>query len=272
MIGASAALHISHLPFLEPTGAVRIGRVNGKLVSMPTYQQLEESDLDLVVAGTKGAITMIEGFAREMPEADMLEAIAFSHEQIKLVVQAIEDLRHQAGLPAKVFPPAPPVNQYIAKIYDKHGEAFKAAKFTEGKAERAKAMMAQIDTDADGFVSAAEMEAMPMMGRMFDKMDDNADGTISKEEMDAVQTRMAEHRGQDRGHGKGHGMGHGKEAGGCGETHRQHQCAVAAGARVGGAGIVRRAEGTGGRAGSAGGAASTGAGRCGGRPGAAGLE
>ena len=140
MIGASAALHISHLPFLEPTGAVRIGRVNGKLVSMPTYQQLEESDLDLVVAGTKGAITMIEGFAREMPEADMLEAIAFSHEQIKLVVQAIEDLRHQAGLPAKVFPPAPPVNQYIAKIYDKHGEAFKAAKFTEGKAERAKAV------------------------------------------------------------------------------------------------------------------------------------
>jgi hypothetical protein len=58
------------------------------------------------------------------------------------------------------------------------------------------------------------MEAMPMMGRMFDKMDDNADGTISKEEMDAVQTRMAEHRGQDRGRGKGHGMGHGKEAGG----------------------------------------------------------
>ena len=75
-------------------------------------------------------------------------------------------------------------------------------------------MMAQIDTDADGFVSAAEMEAMPMMGRMFDKMDDNADGTISKDEMDAVQARMAEHRGQDRGHGKGHGMGHGKEGGG----------------------------------------------------------
>ena len=82
------------------------------------------------------------------------------------------------------------------------------------KAERAKAMMAQIDTDADGFVSPAEMEAMPMMGRMFDKMDDNADGTISKDEMDAVQARMAEHWGQDRGHGKGHGMGHGKEGGG----------------------------------------------------------
>jgi polyribonucleotide nucleotidyltransferase len=140
MIGASAALHISHMPFLEPTGAVRIGRVGGKLVSMPTYQQLEESDLDLVVAGTKNAITMIEGFAREMPEADMLEAIAFSHEQIKLVVQAIEDLRTQAGLGVKVLPPAHPENPLIEKIYAKHGAAFKAAKFTEGKAERAKAV------------------------------------------------------------------------------------------------------------------------------------
>jgi len=140
MIGASAALHISHMPFLEPTGAVRIGRVNGKLVTMPTYQELEESDLDLVVAGTKNAITMIEGFAREMPEADMLEAIAFSHEQIKLVVQAIEDLRIQAGLGTKVLPPAPPVNPLIEQIYSKHGAAFKAAKFTEGKAERAKAV------------------------------------------------------------------------------------------------------------------------------------
>src|SRR6516165_7811342 len=65
MIGASASLHVSQIPFLQPTGSVRIGRVHGQLVLLPTHQQLEESDLDLIVAGTKSAITMIEGFARK---------------------------------------------------------------------------------------------------------------------------------------------------------------------------------------------------------------
>ncbi len=53
MIGASAALHVSHIPFLQPTGTVRVGRIGGELVLMPTHSQLEESDLDLVVAGTR---------------------------------------------------------------------------------------------------------------------------------------------------------------------------------------------------------------------------
>jgi Ca2+-binding EF-hand superfamily protein len=79
----------------------------------------------------------------------------------------------------------------------------------ERKAARAKAMLGRIDTDADGFVSAAEMEAMPMMSKMFDRVDDNSDGAISKDEMDEMQARMAEHRGHDRGHGKGHSKGDG---------------------------------------------------------------
>ena len=76
MIGASAALHVSHIPFRKSTGAVRVGRVNGELdrLARPT-RDLEESDLDLIVAGTRKAVTMIEGFAREMPEDEMLEAI-----------------------------------------------------------------------------------------------------------------------------------------------------------------------------------------------------
>ena len=72
MIGASAALHVSHIPFLKPTGAVRVGRVDGEFVVMPTHTQMEESDLDLIVAGTRDAVTMIEGFAREMPEDEMV--------------------------------------------------------------------------------------------------------------------------------------------------------------------------------------------------------
>ena len=145
MIGSSAALHISHIPFLEPTGAVRVGRVGGQLVAMPTYDQLEESDLDLVVAGTKSAITMIEGFAREMPEEEMLKAILFAHEHIRRIVEAIEQFRTQAGLPAKALPPAPPVNPLHTEISEKFGSEFVAAKYTAGKAARAAAVSALKD-------------------------------------------------------------------------------------------------------------------------------
>src|SRR5262249_7841004 len=61
MIGASGALHMSHIPFLRPTGSVRLGRIGNELIVMPNHSQLEESDLDLIVSGTRDAITMIEG-------------------------------------------------------------------------------------------------------------------------------------------------------------------------------------------------------------------
>src|SRR5205807_3991102 len=71
MIGASAALHSSHIPFLKITGSVRIGRIGSELVVMPTAPQMEDSDLDLIVAGTRDAITMNEDFSREMSESAM---------------------------------------------------------------------------------------------------------------------------------------------------------------------------------------------------------
>src|SRR5262249_22543051 len=76
---ASAALGISPLPFEGPLGAVRLGQIDGQFVPFPTVDQLEESDLDLVVSGNKDAILMIEGFAREMPEDRMLEALREAH-------------------------------------------------------------------------------------------------------------------------------------------------------------------------------------------------
>ncbi len=72
MNGASAALFISPLPFLGPAASVRVGRVDGEFVVFPTHDELEESDLDLIVSGGDERVAMIEGFAREMPEADML--------------------------------------------------------------------------------------------------------------------------------------------------------------------------------------------------------
>src|SRR5271165_3876066 len=97
LIGSSAALHVSHIPFLKPTGSIRIGRIDNEFIVMPTHSQLEESDLDLVVAGTRDAVTMIEGFAREMSEENMLSAILFAHQQVIKVVDLIEELRSKAG-------------------------------------------------------------------------------------------------------------------------------------------------------------------------------
>jgi len=79
MNGASAALCVSQLPFRGPLGSVRLGHVDGVFVPFPTQDQLEESDLDLVISGSETAVLMIEGFAREMPEDRMLEAIAEAH-------------------------------------------------------------------------------------------------------------------------------------------------------------------------------------------------
>jgi polyribonucleotide nucleotidyltransferase len=137
MIASSAALHVSHIPFVKPTGSIRIGRVNGEFVVLPTHAELEETDLDLIVAGTKEAVTMIEGFAREMPEDQMLQAILFAHEQVVKVVELIEELRERAGVgPKPAYPPGP-TNPLVEEFVGKYYEEFKRRKQTPGKADRA---------------------------------------------------------------------------------------------------------------------------------------
>jgi polyribonucleotide nucleotidyltransferase len=141
MIGASAALHVSQIPFLKPTGSVRVGRINGELIVMPSLTQMENSDLDLTVAGTREAITMIEGFAREMSEEDMLKAIMFGHEHIVKIIGLIEELRTKYGKPAKELPPEGPANPlkdvFKRKLYDE----FRTLKQTPGKQARADAIV-----------------------------------------------------------------------------------------------------------------------------------
>lgn len=137
MVGASAALHVSPIPFLKVTGSIRIGRINNELVVMPTHSQMEESDLDLVVAGTRDAIAMIEGFSREMSEESMLQAILFAHEQIRKIVDGIEQLRVKAGLAAKEFPPPAPVNPAYEAMRERYYKELREAKQTSGKHARA---------------------------------------------------------------------------------------------------------------------------------------
>jgi polyribonucleotide nucleotidyltransferase len=103
--GASAALMVSPLPFLGPVGAVRIGRIEGELVVNPTLPVVEEeSTLDLIVVGTKDALTMIEAGADEIPEDEILEAFEIAHAEIVKICDAQEDLRRQAGKPKYLDP------------------------------------------------------------------------------------------------------------------------------------------------------------------------
>ena len=97
MIGASAALAISGAPFNGPIGAARVGYINGEFVLNPSSSQLDGSDLDLVVAGTKSAVLMVESEAKELPEAVMLDAVMFGHTQMQAIINAIEDFAKQAG-------------------------------------------------------------------------------------------------------------------------------------------------------------------------------
>ncbi|HYH11261.1 MAG TPA: polyribonucleotide nucleotidyltransferase, partial [Thermomicrobiales bacterium] len=105
IIGASAALSISPIPWDGPVGAVRMGLVDGELVVNPTFEQSESGELDMVVAGTDDAIMMVEGEASQVPEATMLEGIEIAHENIKKIVEIQRELVSQVGVEKWAFTP-----------------------------------------------------------------------------------------------------------------------------------------------------------------------
>jgi len=98
MIGASAAVALSGVPFNGPMGAARVGYKEGKYVLNPAFKQLEDSDLDLVVAGTRSSVLMVESEARQLPEDVMLGAVMFGHEQFQVVIDNIEALVKEVGV------------------------------------------------------------------------------------------------------------------------------------------------------------------------------
>ena len=100
MIGASAALALSGIPFSGPIGAARVGYLNGQYVLNPTATELQTTQLDLVVAGTEQAVLMVESEAKELPEDVMLGAVVFGHQQMQQVIGVIKELVDEAGAPA----------------------------------------------------------------------------------------------------------------------------------------------------------------------------
>jgi polyribonucleotide nucleotidyltransferase len=120
MIGASAALTISDIPFNGPIGGVKVGRVNGELVVNPTVEQSTLSDLDLIVAGTRQAVNMVEAGASELSEETMLEAIMFGHNVIQSIIALIDQLQTLAGQPKieiELDTPSPETDKWVRDNY-----------------------------------------------------------------------------------------------------------------------------------------------------------
>ena len=104
MLGASAALHVSDIPFNGPLAGVRIGRNNGQWIMNPTQNQLDESDVDIFLSGSKDAIVMVEGGAQMVPEEEILEALFAGHEAIQPLIEIQEQIRREIGKPKREVP------------------------------------------------------------------------------------------------------------------------------------------------------------------------
>jgi polyribonucleotide nucleotidyltransferase len=116
IVGASAALSVSDIPFSGPVGAIRVGYINDQFVVNPTESQLEHSQLDLTIAGTSDAVMMVEAGARELPEGLMLEAVRFGHEALQDIIKMQEKLMQAVNRAKRPFTPAPVDEELQAKV------------------------------------------------------------------------------------------------------------------------------------------------------------
>ena len=155
LIGASAALAVSGIPFRGPIGACRVGYINDEFVINPTTEQLKTSRLDLVVAGTERAVLMVESEADILPEKTMLDAVMTGHKAMQTCIQAINDLVAEAGKPAWDWQPAPANDALIARVTELTAEGLKEAYSIRSKQARTEklrevyaAVEAQLEADA----------------------------------------------------------------------------------------------------------------------------
>ncbi|MBC7941041.1 MAG: polyribonucleotide nucleotidyltransferase, partial [Chitinophagaceae bacterium] len=162
MIGTSAALAISGLPFSGPIGAARVGYIDGEYVLNPGQTQLVNSQMDLVVAGTEAAVLMVESEAQQLSEEIMLGAVVFGHDQGKTAIAAINDLVREAGKPEWAWA-APAKNEpFIAKVTGLAEEKLRAAYQIRSKQAR---------TQACRSVTSDVLAALKGEGAEFDKAD-----------------------------------------------------------------------------------------------------
>ena len=155
LLGASAALAVSGMPFMGPIGAARVGYVNGKYLLNPTVTQLSESQLDLVVAGTAEGVLMVESEADGLNEEIMLGAVMFGHEQMQVAIRAIKDLAAEAGKPKWSWA-APEANTELQKAVSSVAETDLAAAYSVTEKQQRYAKIKDVKTATLAALAAGE--------------------------------------------------------------------------------------------------------------------
>ncbi len=158
--GASAALMVSDIPFPQPVSGVRVGLIDGKPVLNPTFQELEQSALDMVVAGTDSSIVMVEGGAREVPEATVVEALQFAHKHIVELNKIQHELRKRVGKPKREFVVPAKDAALEAAVDRSFGDRIRKANEIQTKEER----QAELDHVKEEALAKFE-ESHPEMGK-----------------------------------------------------------------------------------------------------------
>ncbi len=158
-LGASAALHVSEIPFNGPTAAIQIGRVDGQFIANPTPQQMEKSDMDMIVAGTRNGLLMVEGETKFITEADVLAALKFGHQSMMPLLNAQDELREKMGSKAKRAFTAPSIDADFKT---------KAEAILKPKIAAALAIKEKQDRYAAGYAAQADAEKM-LLAEITDK-------------------------------------------------------------------------------------------------------
>ena len=176
MIGASAALTISKIPFMGPTGACRVGRVNGQFVINPTHQQIDQADCNVLVGGRKDSINMIEVAAKELPEAVIAEAVKTGHDTVNLVCDLINELRQKVGS-AKEKPQIVEIDtELCSRIRSQIADELRKLKLMQGKQQRGTAVRELLERLTEQYCqqesdSAKTAADQTMIKRNFDKIE-----------------------------------------------------------------------------------------------------
>lgn len=156
LLGASVALNVSKIPFNDLVASVRVGRIRGTWVINPTFQQLEYSDLEIIIAGTEDAILMVEGGAVEVPEEEILEGLKVGHAAIKELVQIQRELIRDINIPDMAWTPVQPAEDLTAKVSGLAAERVAEALNLKDKQERSQAMAAVREHVMDQLVQEDE--------------------------------------------------------------------------------------------------------------------
>jgi polyribonucleotide nucleotidyltransferase len=162
MIGASAALAISGVPFNGPIGAARVGFINGQYVLCPKASDMPHSQMDLVVAGTESAVLMVESEADQLPEDVMLGAVVYGHEQMKSAIDAINRLVEKAGKPEWEWSPEPQDQAVVAKITELAHASFEEAyklRDKQARSSRLKEIYASVEAKLAEQVESGSLAA-----------------------------------------------------------------------------------------------------------------